>query len=173
MGSGPHFQPTEIQLPTLKRRWPSTSRRHIHATLLPITPSESPLCSPHNTMSVSASARNKLFPTSLISSEAATSFPEGYTIRALERADYKKGFLECFKVLTDVGDVSEEQFNERYDWMAEHGRGIHFPLVIVHNGLVVGTGAVMVERKLYVAHSTFEQFFVILILDFSFCSPVF
>lgn len=89
-----------------------------------------------------------LFSPSLISSEVAASFPDSYTIRPLEREDYAKGFLECLKVLSAVGDVTEEQFNERYDWMIQNGKGVHYHVVIEHEGRIVGTGAMIVERKL-------------------------
>ena len=92
----------------------------------------------------------ELFPASLISTEAAAAFPDSYTIRPLQRGDYAKGFLDCFQVLTAVGDVSEKQFQAQFDWMCEHGKGIHHTLVIEFEGRIVGTGAVIVERKLCV-----------------------
>ena len=88
------------------------------------------------------------FPPSLISPTIAASFPDSYTIRPLERADYAKGFLHCLKVLSDVGEVTEEQFNERYDWVNQHGKGVHYHVVIEHESRIVGTGALIVERKL-------------------------
>ena len=89
-----------------------------------------------------------LFSPDLISTEVTSSFPESYTIRPLEREDYHKGFFECIQVLTSTGDVTEEQFHERYDWMKTKGEGIHYFLVIEHENQIVGTGTVVVERKL-------------------------
>ena len=107
------------------------------------------------------------FPPSLISPTIAASFPDSYTIRPLERADYAKGFLHCLKVLSDVGEVTEEQFNERYDWVDQHGKGVHYHVVIEHESRIVGTGALIVERKLQVFYFytsytclKFSQFFV-------------
>jgi glucosamine-phosphate N-acetyltransferase len=89
-----------------------------------------------------------LFSTSLISPTIVASFPRSYSIRPLERDDYSKGFFECLKVLTSTGDVTEKRFRELYDWMSTQGRGIHFMLVIEHDNRIVGTGALLVERKL-------------------------
>ncbi|RDL30825.1 Uncharacterized protein BP5553_10170 [Venustampulla echinocandica] len=93
------------------------------------------------------SSSEGLFSPGLISSTVAASFPDSYMIRPLERGDYAKGFLECLKVLSAVGDVTEEQFGERYDWMSQHGKGVHYHVVIEHEAQIVGTGALIVERK--------------------------
>jgi glucosamine-phosphate N-acetyltransferase len=54
-------------------------------------------------------------------------------------------------VLTTVGDISEESFSQRYDWLVTQGKGGYYMLVIEDGaGRVVGTGALIVERKLYV-----------------------
>lgn len=90
-----------------------------------------------------------LFSPSLISPEISASFPEGYTIRPLEREDYSKGFFECIQVLTSTGNVTEAQFHERYDWMKTQGKGVHYFMVIEYEGRIVGTGTLVMERKLY------------------------
>jgi len=51
-------------------------------------------------------------------------------------------------VLTTVGDITEAQWSERYDWMAGQGKGGYYLLVIDDGTRVVGTGALIVERKL-------------------------
>jgi glucosamine-phosphate N-acetyltransferase len=94
------------------------------------------------------SAPKGLFSPSVISPDVVSSLPAGYTIRPLEREDYHKGFFECIQVLTSTGDVSESRFLERYDYMKN--LGVHYFLVIEHEGKIVGTGTLMVERKLYV-----------------------
>ena len=69
-------------------------------------------------------------------------------MRPLQRTDYSAGFLDVLKVLTTVGDISEEKWMERYDWMAKRGDE-YFVLVICDGDeKVVGTGTVVVERKL-------------------------
>jgi glucosamine-phosphate N-acetyltransferase len=89
-----------------------------------------------------------LFPPTLISPTVAASLPESYTIRALQREDYGRGFLDCLRVLTTVGDVTEAQWSERYDWMSTQGKGGYYLLVIDDGNRIVGTGALIVERKL-------------------------
>jgi glucosamine-phosphate N-acetyltransferase len=91
-----------------------------------------------------------LFSSELISPEIAASLPESYTIRALQKDDYARCFLDCLRVLTTVGEVSEERWNERYDWMNTQGKGAYYLLVIEDGDRIVGTGALIVERKLYV-----------------------
>ncbi|KAI1077580.1 acyl-CoA N-acyltransferase [Whalleya microplaca] len=87
-----------------------------------------------------------LFSASLISSEIANSLPDGFTIRPLERGDYAKGFFDCLRVLTWVGDVDEAQFTERYDEMVE-AKNTYYFVVIEHEGRIAGTGALVVEKK--------------------------
>lgn len=89
-----------------------------------------------------------LFASDLISPAIAASLPQTYSIRALRKSDYARGFLDCLRVLTTVGDISEEDWNERYDWMCSQGRGSYYLLVIEDQGRIVGTGALIVERKL-------------------------
>lgn len=69
-------------------------------------------------------------------------------MRPLQRTDYGAGFLNVLKVLTTVGDISEEKWMERYDWMAK--RGDEYFVLVICDGeeKVVGTGSVIVERKL-------------------------
>lgn len=49
-----------------------------------------------------------LFSSELISPEVLKELPEGYTCRPIQRQDYHNGFLDVLRVLTTVGDVSEE-----------------------------------------------------------------
>lgn len=103
-----------------------------------------------------------LFSPTLISPTVASELPEKYTIRPLRRSDYHHGFLDVLRVLTTVGDISEEKWNDRYDWMCRRNDE-YFLLCILDGsgeessggessgeGRIVGTGAVLVERKLCV-----------------------
>lgn len=90
-----------------------------------------------------------LFGDDLISPEVAAALPTGYKIRALRQSDYDAGFLDCLRVLTTVGDISAEQFAERFEWIRRQD-GSYYVLVIEDGGRVVGTGALIAERKLYV-----------------------
>jgi glucosamine-phosphate N-acetyltransferase len=98
-------------------------------------------------------AEQGLFSAELLSPEVQSALPEGYQLRALRRGDYDTGFLDCLRVLTTVGEVSKEQFEDRYDWVSRQDGG-YFILVIEDTNSsparVVGTGGLLVERKLYV-----------------------
>jgi len=89
-----------------------------------------------------------LFSSSLVSPAIAASLPSTYSIRALRKSDYNRGFLDVLRVLTTVGDISEQAWGERYDWMNTQGKGGYYLLCILDGDRVVGTGALIVERKL-------------------------
>lgn len=92
-----------------------------------------------------------LFSDKYLSPEVQAALPEGYKLRALRREDYDAGFLDCLRVLTTVGDISKEAWEERFDWIAKQD-GSYFILVIEDTTSnpprIVGTGALLVERKL-------------------------
>ncbi|KAH8803300.1 glucosamine 6-phosphate N-acetyltransferase-like protein [Xylogone sp. PMI_703] len=88
-----------------------------------------------------------LFSSDLISPEVAASLPENYTIRSLRRGDFQNGFLDCLRVLTTVGDITDEECNERYEWLRTQGKGAYYMIVVDDGKKVVGTGALIVERK--------------------------
>jgi len=96
-------------------------------------------------------AEQGLFSADLLSPEVQSALPEGYQLRALRQGDYDTGFLDCLRVLTTVGDISKDQFDERYRWISRQDGG-YFILVIEDTNSspprVVGTGALIVERKL-------------------------
>ncbi len=98
---------------------------------------------------------NVLFSPTLISPEVSSSLPESYTLRPLQRSDYHAGFLDVLRVLTTVGDFSEERWLEQYEWMrrrnvegSDGGHGEYFVLIIFDGTRVVATGSLVVERKL-------------------------
>lgn len=99
-------------------------------------------------------ASTPLFPASLISAEVASALPDGFTIRPLEKGDFGRGFVECLRNLTWMGDCSLAQLEARYDDMDTQGKGPYFYLVIEHQARIVGTGAVVVEKKLWVLDAT-------------------
>ncbi|KAL9025437.1 MAG: hypothetical protein Q9196_005745, partial [Gyalolechia fulgens] len=71
-----------------------------------------------------------------------------YTIRPLQRSDYKAGVLDVLRVLTTVGEISEKAWDERYDWIARRGDEYYVLVICDGEKKVVGTGAVIIERKL-------------------------
>jgi glucosamine-phosphate N-acetyltransferase len=101
----------------------------------------------------SADSPPPLFPPSLIPAKIQSELPAGYTLRPLAAADHGAGFLDVLRELTSVGDIAEKDFRERYDWLADRGRGEYFVIVVEDparepGARVVGTGALVVERKL-------------------------
>ncbi|CEJ89561.1 Putative Glucosamine 6-phosphate N-acetyltransferase [[Torrubiella] hemipterigena] len=90
-----------------------------------------------------------LFGLDLVSPEVAAQLPPGYRFRALRRSDYNSGFLDCLRVLTTVGEITEEDFQKQYDAMDEQEG--YYIMVIEDTArkehAVVATGALMVERK--------------------------
>ena len=55
------------------------------------------------------------------------------------------------QVLTTVGDVSEHAFSQRFEEMQASGKGAGgYHILVILNGenKIVGTGALIVERKL-------------------------
>ncbi|KAF4549983.1 Glucosamine 6-phosphate N-acetyltransferase-like protein [Elsinoe fawcettii] len=92
-----------------------------------------------------------LFDPSLISPQVSSALPKGYSIRPLQKSDYSTGFLDVLRVLTTVGEISEEAFGKRFDEMSvSHtgaGVGYHVLVILDGEGKCVGTGALVVERK--------------------------
>ncbi|KAL2002236.1 hypothetical protein VTN02DRAFT_383 [Thermoascus thermophilus] len=97
--------------------------------------------------STSATDEKPLFSPSLISPTVIAALPEGYSIRPLRRSDYHNGYLDVLRVLTTVGDISPDNWNERYDWMAARNDEYFLLVICDGTGRVVGTGSLIVERK--------------------------
>ncbi|KAK4248703.1 acyl-CoA N-acyltransferase [Corynascus novoguineensis] len=95
-------------------------------------------------------ATQGLFSDNYLSPQVQAALPEGYKLRALRRNDFDAGFLDCLRVLTTVGDISKEAWEERYDWIARQD-GTYFIVVIEDTTSnpprIVGTGALLAERK--------------------------
>jgi len=69
-----------------------------------------------------------------------------YHIRELEIKDYKNGFLDCLKMLTVVGDVTESMFRHRFE---ERKRRNVLTVVAVCNqtSKILGTASMFYEPK--------------------------
>lgn len=93
-------------------------------------------------------ASEALFSSDLLSPGVSEALPQGYKIRSLRRTDYETGFLDCLRVLTTVGDISQEQWAERYDWFTQRDGGYYILVVEDEKDRVVGCGTLVVERKL-------------------------
>ncbi|KAK4948960.1 Glucosamine-phosphate N-acetyltransferase-like protein [Elasticomyces elasticus] len=88
-----------------------------------------------------------LFSSSLISPTVSSALPDGYSMRPLQRGDFDLGFLDVLRVLTHVGDVSKDEFEKRWDEMKAGGGGYHILVILDDEQKIVGTGALIVERK--------------------------
>ncbi|KFH43785.1 Glucosamine 6-phosphate N-acetyltransferase-like protein [Hapsidospora chrysogenum ATCC 11550] len=91
----------------------------------------------------------ELFAANLLSPDVQAALPPGYKLRALRRSDYNSGFLDCLRVLTTVGDVSERAFGDQFDAMVNQGG---YYIIVIEDpsrpeNPVVATGSLIVERK--------------------------
>lgn len=88
------------------------------------------------------------FPTSLISPKVTSALPAKYSIRPLQRSDYKGGLLDVLRVLTTVGDISEQEWTQEYDERTKIPDTYYTLVVCDGEDKVVGTGCLVKERKL-------------------------
>jgi glucosamine-phosphate N-acetyltransferase len=86
-----------------------------------------------------------LFPEDLVPTDIKLA--DGYSFRPLERSDFSKGHLDPLTDLAYLGDITEQSWTERFDFMAVRD-GTYYILVITKDDKIVGTGTLMVEKKL-------------------------
>lgn len=89
-----------------------------------------------------------LFSNDLISPSVVEALPEGYTCKPLQPSHFHAGYLDVLRVLTTVGDISEEAFLERFNWLKTRNDEYYMLCVLDGTGKIVGTGSLVVERKL-------------------------
>ena len=124
-----------------------------------MTPSAPPALSsvPRSASSSSFSPSSPLTPpppptTSAAPTAATSSSPIALTdtlqLRRLQRSDYSKGFLPLLAQLTDVGDVSEERFGERFDAIERRSDGqLLFVIEDLTLHQVIASATLLVELK--------------------------
>jgi glucosamine-phosphate N-acetyltransferase len=111
--------------------------------------------STNGTITPAPEEHETLFSPSLISPSVTSALPEGYSMRPLQRNDFSNTFLDVLRVLTQVGEVTREEFELRFDQMKASTGGYHILVILDGEGKIVGTGALIVERKLWVSsHSS-------------------
>nr|CAG4651400.1 EOG090X0FKI [Simocephalus serrulatus] len=73
---------------------------------------------------------------------------ETLCVRPLYLSDYNRGFLELLKELTQVGNITEEQFQEQFNFM-KNSHGTYYCTVIVDTikDRIVGASTLLMERK--------------------------
>lgn len=149
-----HAPPSDLDNTAPSDNYTTTTTEEVPtSTAQPISPSQSASLVPvpesvtDVSMTVGQLDDEPLFSPSLISSDVLALLPEGYTARPLRRSDYHLGYLNVLRVLTTVGDISYEQWSERYNWMAQ--RNDEYYLMVVCDGAhrIVATGSLIVERK--------------------------
>ena len=80
--------------------------------------------------------------------ESKMQLPEGYSFRKLKSTDYSNHYIETLQVLTTVGTISQEQFNNLFTTWSKNPE-IYQPHVIVNAaGTIVATGMLLIESKL-------------------------
>ncbi|ESQ41554.1 hypothetical protein EUTSA_v10014892mg [Eutrema salsugineum] len=69
-------------------------------------------------------------------------------IRRLEISDKRKGFMELLGQLTVIGQVTDEEFDRRFEEISSYGDD-HLICVIEEeaSGRIAATGSVMIEKK--------------------------
>ena len=73
---------------------------------------------------------------------------ESLLVRPLRESDYDRGFLQLLEGLTEVGNVSREQFSEQFNLM-KSSNGIYYTTVIVDTTIdrIVAASTLFMERK--------------------------
>ncbi|KAG0221639.1 Glucosamine-phosphate N-acetyltransferase-like protein [Mortierella sp. GBA43] len=130
--------------------------------MAPVTKSKSPF----------KKSNQLLFDPELIPESQQEALPSGYVIRPLCRTDNQvrsnTSFLKTLEVLTQVGEISEEAFRERFQYLQDHNdqyftiviEDMNVPatlagsatsstpnLVTPGRGKIVAAGTVVIERK--------------------------
>jgi len=69
-------------------------------------------------------------------------------VRPLLASDYNRGFLDLLKELTEIGDVSQKQFEDQFALM-RNSQGMYYCTVIVdqNKNQIVGAATLLMERK--------------------------
>ena len=98
------------------------------------------------------SSAESLFSANLISPKVQEALPEGYKLRPLLRTDYHNGHLDVLADLAYIGEISEQAWTERFDFM-KSCPGTYYVVIIVDENRkvgsqIVGTGTLFVEKKL-------------------------
>jgi len=97
----------------------------------------------------SSQQEQTLFPSTLIPPKAQENLPQNILIRPLQRTDFQRGHLAVLAHLAPVGDTQEEMWVEQFEWM-KRCNGTYYVVVLVDESrdVIVGTGTLMLERKL-------------------------
>ncbi|KAK6348765.1 Glucosamine-phosphate N-acetyltransferase-like protein [Orbilia blumenaviensis] len=79
-------------------------------------------------------------------SEITSALPSGYTIRELRKTD-KSEVLSVLAVLTTVGEITDSDWDERFEYISKHDDTYTILCIVDDKGKVCATGSLIVERK--------------------------
>ncbi|ETO04980.1 glucosamine 6-phosphate N-acetyltransferase [Reticulomyxa filosa] len=69
-------------------------------------------------------------------------------LRPLEKEDFKKGYLELLSQLTQVGEITEKQFNETFDVInSNKSSQVIYVIESTTEKKIVATGTLLAEQK--------------------------
>ena len=72
---------------------------------------------------------------------------EGCVIRSLRSGDYDRGFLQLLAQLTEVGNISKEQFLNRFHLMKNAGSYHIIVIEDTSSGKIIATATLVIEQK--------------------------
>ncbi|XP_076748764.1 glucosamine 6-phosphate N-acetyltransferase [Xylocopa sonorina] len=72
---------------------------------------------------------------------------EGLLIRPLQSGDYDRGFLQLLTQLSEVGNISREQFLNRFHMMRSTGSYYIVVIEDINTGKIIATSTLVVEQK--------------------------
>eukprot|EP01120_Amphizonella_sp_Union-15-10_P003548 TRINITY_DN13971_c0_g1_i1.p1 TRINITY_DN13971_c0_g1~~TRINITY_DN13971_c0_g1_i1.p1 ORF type:complete len:168 (+),score=37.34 TRINITY_DN13971_c0_g1_i1:111-614(+) len=68
------------------------------------------------------------------------------TLRPLQLGDFKRGYCSLLGQLTQVGEVTEKLFQQRFnEWRSS---GVYYVVVVENEEKIVSTGTLFIEKKL-------------------------
>lgn len=137
--TSPHLGSLSVHLIFLAEKHPP----QVHIPLQPLQSLVTMATDSHTTP-----AQEPLFSADLISPAVVAALPDGYTCKPLQLSHYSEGYLDVLRVLTTVGDISEEAFTERFNFFKKRNDEYFILCIIDGTGKVVGTGSLVAERKL-------------------------
>ncbi|OAD56921.1 putative glucosamine 6-phosphate N-acetyltransferase, partial [Eufriesea mexicana] len=79
--------------------------------------------------------------------QLSLSHTEGLLVRPLKSGDYDRGFLQLLTQLTEVGDISREQFLNRFHMMRNSGSYYTIVIEDISTEKIISSATLVVEQK--------------------------
>lgn len=74
-----------------------------------------------------------------------TVFKNKKMYRELQKSDFNKSYLNLLKQLTDIGNISQNDFNIRFDLISDNK--LHKIFVLEDHNKIISTGTLIIEPK--------------------------